>query len=85
MQSNVAKFPRPEHGAKRDIGTVIAEKDTEKITFPNGKEYLLYERREEQSASARFCSRCDAWVTAIGIIGNAWCPNCKTEWIDKTR
>jgi predicted RNA-binding Zn-ribbon protein involved in translation (DUF1610 family) len=34
----------------------------------------------EQTVSERFCDKCDEWVTAEGVLGAMFCPNCGELW-----
>jgi hypothetical protein len=77
---NVSEIPKPKHGDQKNWR--IEQEDISKSTFKDasGNEFEMVTHSSEQSVSERFCASCDKWVTAKGIFGGIWCPDCKTTW-----
>lgn len=81
--SDVISTKRPNHGDQRNWRMETDQVSTSKFIDSTGQEFEMVTHSSEQSASERFCAICDKWVTAKGIFGGIWCPECKTEWSEK--
>lgn len=78
--SNIVETARPRHGDQKNWRMETAVSSTTTFNLPDGEELELVSHSSEHSVSERFCTPCDKWVTAEGVLGGVWCPECNTQW-----
>lgn len=81
---NVETLKKPEHGAQRNWRIESSTPTMGEFNLANGENISVPVHSEEHSVSERYCANCDKWVTAKGIFGGVWCPECDTEWMKKS-
>lgn len=76
----VAVLQKPKHGEQRNWRIEKVLSSTTCFGVAGGSQHEIESHSSEQSASERFCSKCDKWITAVGVLGGVWCPICLTSW-----